>query len=201
MISLNYKGFYWERFDENQKPINPKECQIVFSPKDGGKLSYFLNIDEGFQYEEAKDKRIQVLYGQANGGKKFTLYNLKFISSRAHLADNLELTEVIFSIEYIFYDGFVDIAKKLQVMHVRYSYLELWLNQLEIKHPYNDNIQTFAGIAVHKEHLTCSSSKYNVLFNIHNSFNQSSFNNKTITYEVKNFLAIAKTKQENSTIE
>lgn len=134
-------------------------------------------------------------------GKKFTLYNLKFESAREHLADNLELTEVIFSIEYIFYDGFVDITKKLQVMHVRYSYLELWLNQLEIKHPYNDNTQTFAGVAVHKEHLICSSSKYNVLFNINNSFNQSSFNNKTITYEVKNSLAIAKTKKENSTIE
>jgi|GEM_PF-6044788 len=73
MISLDYKCFYWERFDENKKPINPKECQIVFSPKDGGKLSYFLNIDEEFQYEDTKDKRIEILYGQASGGKKFFL--------------------------------------------------------------------------------------------------------------------------------
>ena len=192
MKTLDYKGFYWEKFDENQKPINPKECQIVFSPKDGGKLSYFLNIDEEFQYEDTKDKRIKVLYGQASGGKKFTLYNLKFESARPHFTANFELTEVIFSIEYIFYDGFVDIEKKLPIMHVRYSYLELWFNQLDIKRPHDDENKTFAGIAVNKEHLKGSSAEYKVLFNIDNSLNQNSFNNKIITYEATNALAIAK---------
>lgn len=199
MISLDYKGFYWEQFDENQKPINPKECQIIFSPKDGGKLSYFLNIDEEFQYEETKDKRIKVLYGQASGGKNFTLYNLKFESARPHFTANIELTEVVFSVEYIFYEGFVDIGKKLPIIHVRYSYLELWFNQLDIKRPHDDENKTFAGIAINKEYLKGSSAEYDVLFNINNGFNQSSFNNKTITYEVTNSLAIAK--KENFTIE
>ncbi len=199
MISLDYKGFYWEQFDENQKPINSKECQIIFNPKDGGKLIYFLNIDERISYDEIKDKRIKVLYGQASGGKKFTLYNLKFESARPQFTANIELTEVVFSVKYIFYDGFVDIEKKLQIMYVRYSYLELWFNQLEIKHPHNDTNKTFAGIAVHKEHLKSSSADYDVLFDIHNGFNQSSVNNKTIIYEATNSLAIAK--KEDFTIE
>jgi hypothetical protein len=197
VISLNYKGFYWEQFDENQKPINPKECQIIFNPKDGGKLLYFLNIDERIKYDEIKEKKIKVLYGQASGGKIFTLYNLKFESARPQFTANIELTEVVFSVEYIFYDGFVDIEKKLQIMHVRYSYLELWFNQLEIKHQYDDENKTFAGIAVHKEHLKGSSAEYDVLFNINNGFNQSSFNNKTITYEATNSLAIAKKEDFN----
>lgn len=197
MISLDYKGFYWEQFDEFQKPVNPKECHVIFSPKDGGRLVYFLNPDEDFSYDEIKDKRIKVLYGQASGGKNFTFCNLKFESARPHFTANLELTEVVFSIEYIFYDGFVDIDKKLQIMHVRYSYLELWFNQLEIKNPHNDTNKTFAGIAVHKEHLKGSSSEYDVLFNIDNGFNQSSFNNKTVTYEATNSLAIAKKEDFN----
>lgn len=197
MISLDYKGFYWEQFDENQKPINPKECQIIFNPKDGGKLLYFLNVDERIKYDEIKDKKIKVLYGQASGGKNFTLYNLKSESARPQFTANIELTEVVFSVEYIFYDGFVDIEKKLQIMHVRYSYLELWFNQLEIKHPHDDENKTFAGIAVHKEHLKGSSAEYDVLFNINNGFNQSSFNNKTVTYEATNSLAIAKKEDFN----
>lgn len=192
MISIDYKGFYWEQFDENQKPINPKECQIIFNPKDGGKLLYFLNIDERIKYDEIKDKKIKVLYGQASGWKNFTLYNLKFESARPQFTANLELTEIVFSIEYIFYNGFVDIEKKLQIMNVRFSYLELWFNQLEIKHPHDDANKTFAGIAVHKEHLKGSSAEYNVLFNIENGFTQSDFNNKIVTYEVTNSLAIAK---------
>lgn len=199
MISLDYKGFYWEQFDENKKPIRPRECQIIFNPKDGGKLVYFQNLDEEFSYDEIKDKKIKVLYGQASGGKEFTLYNLKFESARSHFTANLELNEVVFSVEYIFYDGFVDIEKKLQIIHVRYSYLELWFNQLEIKRPHNDTNKTFAGITVHKEHLKGSSAEYDVLFNIENGFNQSSFNDKTITYEVTNSLAIAK--KEDFTIE
>jgi hypothetical protein len=196
MTTLDYKGLYWERFDENQKPINPKECQIIFNPKDGGKLIY---LDERINYDEIRDKKIKVLYGQASGGKKFTLYNLKFESARLQSIANIELTEVVFSVEYIFYDGFVDIETKLHIMHVRYSYLELWFNQLEIKHPHNDTNKTFAGILINKEYLKDSSSKYNVLFNIDNGFNQSSFNNKTITFEVTNYLAIEK--KEDFTIE
>jgi hypothetical protein len=122
---------------------------------------------------------------------------LKFESARPQFTANIELTEVVFSVEYIFYDGFVDIEKKLQIMHVRYSYLELWFNQLEIKHQYDDENKTFAGIAVHKEHLKGSSAEYDVLFNINNGFNQSSFNNKTITYEATNSLAIAKKEDFN----
>lgn len=199
MISFDYKGFYWERFDKNQKPINPKECQIGFNPKNGGELKYFLNVDERIKYDEIKDKKIKVLYGQASGGKKFTLYNLKFESARPHLTANIELTEVVFSVEYIFYDGFVDIEKKLQSIHVRYSYLELWFNQLEIKHSYDDENNTFAGVVVHKEHLKCSSAEYNVLFGIDNGFNESPFNNKTVTYEATNSLFIAE--KEDFTIE
>lgn len=199
MISLDYKGFYWEQFDENQKPINPKECHIIFSPKNGGRLIYFLNPDEDFSYDEIKEKKINVLYGQASGGKNFTLCKLKFESARPHFTANLELTEIIFSIKYIFYNGFVDIDRKLQIIHVRYSYLELWFHQLEIKNPHNDDNNTFAGIAVHKEQLKGSTAEYNVLFNIENGFNQSSFNEKTITYEATNSLAIAK--KEDFTIE
>lgn len=191
MISLDYKGFYWEQFDENQKPINPKECQIIFNPKDGGKLVYFQNVDEEFSYDEIKDKKIKVLYGQASGGKKFTLYNLKFESANANFTENFELTEVVLSVEYIFYDGFVDVNKKYQSMHVRYSYLEMWIDQLEIKHPQHIKDKTFAGIIINKEYLNCSSAKYNVLFNIDNGFKHSSFNKKIITYEATNSLTIA----------
>ncbi len=192
MISLDYKGFYWEQFDENQKPINPKECQIIFNPKDGGKLVYFQNVDEEFSYDEIKDKQITVLFGQASGGKKFTLYNLKFESARPHSTANFELTEVVFSVEYIFYDGFVDIDKKYQSMHVRYSYLEMWIDQLEIKYPQHIKDKTFAGIVINKEYLNCSSANYNVLFNIDNGFKHMSFNKKIITYEATNSLTIAK---------
>ncbi|MEK6658934.1 MAG: HEPN domain-containing protein [Campylobacterota bacterium] len=192
MISLDYKGFYWEKFDENQKPINPKECQIVFSPKEGGKLLYFLNVDEDISYDEIKDKKIKVLYGQVADGGKFTLYNLKFEIARHFFKTNIKLTEVKYSIQYIFHEGWVDIDSKLQIMHVRFSYLELWLNQLKIQDPLDDDNKTMAGFMVHKETLAGSSEKYEVLFNINNGFSQSSFNNKIITYEATNSLAIAK---------
>ena len=191
METLNHKAFFWKEFDTNEKPSNPRECQIVFTPKDGGKLLYFLDVNERLIYNDVNDKKIKVLYGQVSGGKKFTLYTLKFESAKPHFSTNLEITEVEYSIEYIFYDGWVDIENKIQIMHVRYSYLELWFNQLEIKEEFDDNERTMAGIMIHKDFLKCSTSKYNVLFGIQNGFSRSSFNNKVVTYETTNSLTIA----------
>ncbi len=191
MERFDHKAFFWEEFDEDENPINPKECQITFNPKDGGKLLYFLDVNERIIYNDVKDKKIKVLFGQASGGKRFTLYNLKFERAKPQFTINLELTEVTYSVEYIFYDGWVNIENKIQIMNVRYSYLELWFNQLEIKEPLYDNERTMAGIIVSKEYLKCSSGEYDVLFNIENGFNQSSFNNRVVTYETTNSLAIA----------
>lgn len=70
MISLDYKGFFWEEFDENQKPINPKECQIIFNPKDGGVLRFFIEPDKVKIAEN-----IKCMYGQIDQNKKL-LYTI-----------------------------------------------------------------------------------------------------------------------------
>lgn len=192
MQTLDYKAFFWEAFDKDKNPINPKECQIIFNPKDGGKLLYFLGVNEGLGYNDVKDKIIRVLYGQVSGGKRFTLYNLECDSVKPQFTANIYLTEVEFSVKYIFYDGWIDIDKQLQTIHVRYSYLELWFNQLEITKEFDDNKQTIAGIKINKEYLKCSNAEYNVLFNIENGFSRSSFNNRIVNYETTNSLAIEK---------
>ncbi|MDD2356563.1 MAG: hypothetical protein PHX13_01460 [Thiovulaceae bacterium] len=202
MISLDYKGFYWAQFDENKKPINPKECQIIFNPKDGGELKILLNLDE--EYDEVKyNKFIDKLFGiskesQTKGKKSFTLLNLKLIEPPLwQINSGLELTELRYSIEYILYGGWVEFENSIEIMHVRYSYFELWFNQLEIKRPHNDENKTFPGVVVNKEHLKGSDTEYKVLFDIHNGFNQSSFNNKVITCEATNSLAIKKKEDFN----
>lgn len=192
MIQLDHKAFFWKEVDAENNPIDPKECQVVFTPKNGGKLLFLEDLNSRFSYEDKKDEIIPILYGQAIGSKQFTLINVKFEIARFGFIGNIELTELEYSIEYIFYDGLINLDKPIEVIHVRYSYLELWLNQVEIKHPIDDKDKTMAGVMVHKEHLQSSSAKYNVLIDINNGFNQNSFNNKSVTYEITNSLAMAR---------
>jgi hypothetical protein len=100
MEILNHKAFFWEKFDENKKPINPKECQIIFNPKDGGELSFLLNLDE--EYHENKYKNnIKKVYGILKGGKSFSLIDLKFTKSPLwEITSGLELTELKYKIGY-----------------------------------------------------------------------------------------------------
>lgn len=199
MITLEHKAFFWKEFDENKNPIDSKECQIIFNPKDGGKLTFLLSLDE--EYDENKyEKSISKLYGIAKNGKRFTLENLKLIKSPlCQIHRGLELTELRYSIEYIFYGGWGDFEDRIEVMHIRYSYLELFFNQMKLKRPFNDNDKTIASVMIQKESLECSSAGYDVLFNILNNDQYESFNKKRVTYEATNSLAIAK--KEDFTID
>ena len=192
MKSLEHKAFFWKEFDKNENPINPRECQIVFNPKDGGKLIYFLDVNEEFDYENFERNNIKVLYGQVLGGKKFTFNNLKYSRAFSGLIGNLDKTEVTCSVEYIFYGEWIKFDNLIEVMHIRYSYLELWFDQVKIKRPINNEEVILAGIMVQKESLEGDTSQYDVVFNIDNKLNQTSFNNKVITYQSKNLLAISK---------
>ena len=192
MKTLDYKAFFWEEFDEDKKPINPKECQITFNPKDGGQFIYFLNTNEELDYENFENNNIKILYGHLLGGKQFTLKYLNFESAKLDLVSNIELTEVTYSIKFIFYGGWVDQDKKIKIMNVRYSYLELWFNKLEIKKHYEDREKIVNGIMIHKEFLGGSSAEYDVLFNIENGLSRNSFNNRLVTYEATNSLTITK---------
>jgi len=69
MINLDHKAFFWEEFDKNKKPINPKVCQIVFYPNDSGTISYLLSIHEDINYREIEDKKIKILYGHTSNGE------------------------------------------------------------------------------------------------------------------------------------
>lgn len=192
MINLDHKAFFWEEFDGDNNPINPKECQIIFTPNFGARLLFLNDIHSDFNYEEKKDEVIEVLYGQAKNGKIFTLKNIKFEKAAFELTANLELTELEYTIEYIYYGGWLNIKDHIPIISVRYSYLELWLRQLEIKQPVNHNDKTMAGILVHKKNISCSTKDNPLLFGIDNSFNQNSSNNKTVTYEATNSLSIAR---------
>lgn len=192
MIRLNQQAFFWKEFDDNGKPIAAKECQIIFSPETGGQISFLDNLDNEFSYEERKNEIIPILYAQAINGKKITLINVKFVQARLQFVANLELTRLEYSVEYIFNNGWINLDELISVIHVRYSYLELWFNQMEIKHPIDNEDKTMAGIMIHKEHLEGSSNDYKVLININNGFSEKSFNNKSVTYEATNSLAMAK---------
>lgn len=192
MTNLDHKAFFWKEFDELNNPIEPKKCQVVFIPQDGGKLLYLEDLNWEFNYDEKKDELIPLLYGQAIGGKQFTLINVKFESVKWESIENLVLTELEYSVEYIFYGGWVCLDNSIQVMHVRYSYLELFFDQMEIKDPKYDYNKTMAGVVVHQEYLHSSSADYNVLIDIKNGLKQYSFNKKSVTYEAINSLAMAK---------
>lgn len=197
MISLNYKGFFWEQFNENQKPINPKECQIIFDSKEGGELRFLLNLGE--EYNETKYlKSINKLYGITKDNlsktkKSFTLVNLKLIEPPlSQINSGFELTELRYSIEYIFLGTWLQNEKSIDMMHIRFSYIELFLNKNKIKQPKRIEKGVMAGIMAENEIIECNSKDYPILFNIDNSFEQTDFINKTVTYESKNYLAIAK---------
>ena len=64
MISLDHKAFFWREFDEDNNPINPKECQIIFKPKTGGKLLFLNEINSDFNYDEKKDEVIDQYLSQ-----------------------------------------------------------------------------------------------------------------------------------------
>ena len=197
MINLDHKAFFWREFDENEKPIQPKECQLIFNFHDGGEVRFLLNIDE--EYDEQKySKNIPKLYGLIKSAenkisKSFTIVDLKLIEPPLwQLSSGLELTELRYSIEYIFLGSWLKNENSLDIMHIRYSYLELFLNQLTTKQPQRMDNKTVAGMMVEKETIKSISEDYNVLFNIDNALNQTTINNKIVTYEVKNYLAIAK---------
>ncbi|MCX6052458.1 MAG: hypothetical protein NTZ60_08070 [Campylobacterales bacterium] len=192
MISLDNKAFFWKEFDEDNNPIKPKECQITFTPNNGGKLIFLDDLKSEFNYDEKKSEVISKIYGQAVSGKQFTLINTKFNQAEIHMELNFEMTYLEYAIEFIFYGGWYEIEKPINIFYVRYSYLELFFNQLEIKPSRNDNDKTMAGIMIHKKALQCSTADHNILFDIKNKFNQSSFNNKSVTYEATNSLAVAK---------
>lgn len=192
MIQLNQQAFFWKEFDSNHKPIAAKECQIVFSPETGGKISFLADLDNEFNYEEQKNEIIPIIYAQSIDGKKITLVNAKFVRAKFQFVANLELTLLEYSVEYIFNGGWIDIDQPIGVIHIRYSYLELWFNQMEIKHPQDIKDKTIASVMIHKEHLEGSSNDYKVLFNINNGFSENFFNNRSITYEATNSLAMAK---------
>jgi len=195
MKKIDNKAFFWEKFDENEKPINPKECQIIFNPKVGGELNFLLNLDE--EYNENKYKKnIDKMYGIAKGGKPFTLINIKVVEPPlVNINTRLELTEIKYSIEYIYYGGWINLESQIEMMHIRYSYLELWFNQMQSKRPFHDNEKIISQITVNKESLKGNTSEYNLLFNINNTGTQNIFNNKIITFESKNSLAIYKTEK------
>jgi len=197
VINLDHKAFFWREFDENEKPIQPKECQLIFNFHDGGEVRFLLNIDE--EYDEQKySKNIPKLYGLIKSAenkisKSFTIVDLKLIEPPLwQLNSGLELTELRYSIEYIFLGSWLKNENSLDIMHIRYSYLELFLNQLTTKQPQRIDNKTVAGMMVEKETIKSISEDYNVLFNIDNALNQTTINNKIVTYEVKNHLAIAK---------
>lgn len=204
MISLDYKGFFWERFDENQKPINPKECQIIFNHFNGGEIRFLLDIDE--EYDELKyNKSIPKFYGLLKNSenkilKSFTIINLKLIEPPlSQINSGFELTELRYSIEYIFLGTWLQNEKSIDMMHIRFSYIELFLNKNKIKRPKRIEKGIMAGLMAENEIIECNSKDYPILFNIDNSFEQTDFINKTVTYESKNYLAI--TKKENFFIE
>lgn len=197
MISLDYKGFYWERFDENQKPINSKECQIIFNHLNGGEIRFLLDIDE--EYDELKyNKSIPKFYGLLKSSenkisKPFTITNLKLIEPPLwQINSGLELTELRYSIEYIFLGTWLQNEKSLDMMHIRFSYIELFLNKNKIKQAKRIEKGVMAGIMAENEIIEWNSKDYPILFNIDNTFEQTEFINKTVTYESKNYLAIAK---------
>ena len=194
MITLDNKAYFWKNLSEDKKPINPKECQITFNPNNGGKLTYLMDIGTDFLYEDYKNKTIERLYGQAKNGEKFTLLNLVFMGVSSEVKfDGLTLVELDYSVEYIFYGAWMkDSDFKLPVIYARYTYLEAWFKQMEAVRPYAIDDKIMSQIIIHKESLQCSTKDYEVKFNINNELNQHSINGNTVTYDSKNFLAMAK---------
>lgn len=190
MISLNNKGFFWKSFHDNGTPIEPKECELVFSPREGGTLIYLSEFNEGFDSEKDNNKNIKLLYGQDNQGNQFTLYYLTLLQYYSPTVENLQITEVRYSIKYIFYKGWIDMNKPFNSLHVRYSYLEIFFNQL-VKKQNNNQEQNIACIYANKENINTSQNN-EILFNINNCFNENTFNNKLVKYEFNNSLWICK---------
>ncbi len=185
MISLDYKGFFWEEFDENQKPINPKECQIIFNPKDGGVLRFFIEPDKVKIAEN-----IKCMYGQIDQNKKITLYNLKYKASKHNATQELMMKELEYSVQYIYYRDWIDTSKSIEIMYVRYSYFEVWLNPLEIHRPTTHNNKTGAGVIVDEYNILNKDLEYS--FNISYEYTDTLFNNKIVVFEFKKLLSIFK---------
>jgi len=185
VISLDYKGFFWEEFDENQKPINPKECQIIFNPKDGGVLRFFIEPDKVKIAEN-----IKCMYGQIDQNKKITLYNLKYKASKHNATQELMMKELEYSVQYIYYRDWIDTSKSIEIMYVRYSYFEVWLNPLEIHRPTTHNNKTGAGVIVDEYNILNKDLEYS--FNISYEYTDTLFNNKIVVFEFKKLLSIFK---------
>jgi len=197
VINLDHKAYFWKEFNEDNNPIDTKECQILFSPNNGGKLTYLMDIGTDFLYADYKDETIERLYGQAKNGEKFTLLNLVFIGVSSEVKfDGLTLVELDYSVEFIFYGAWMkDSDIKLPVIYARYSYMEAWFKQMEAVRPYAIDDRIMSQIIIHKESLQCSSKDHEVIFNINNELNQNSSNGNTVVYDSKNFLAMARAEQ------
>jgi len=194
VITLDNKAYFWEEFDDDNNPTDPKECQILFTPNNGGILTYLMDIGTDFFYEDYKDKTIERLYGKAKNGEKFTLLNLVFIGVSLEVKfDGLTMVELDYSVEFIFYGAWMkDSDIKLPVIYARYSYLEAWFKQMEAVGPYDVDDKIMSQIIIHKESFQCSTKDYEVIFNINNELNQHSINGNSVTYDSKNFLAMTK---------
>ena len=153
MINLDHKAYFWKEFNEDNNPIDTKECQILFSPNNGGKLTYLMDIGTDFLYADYKDETIERLYGQAKNGEKFTLLNLVFIGVSSEVKfDGLTLVELDYSVEFIFYGAWMkDSDIKLPVIYARYSYMEAWFKQMEAVRPYAIYDRIMSQIIIHKE--------------------------------------------------
>jgi hypothetical protein len=198
MIKLDHKAFFWQEFDKNKKPINPKECQIVFTPNDGGTISYLLDIDEEVNYETIQDKKIELLYAHTSQGEPCTLFNLKFKNLLLKSSLDFEIKEVEYSIEYIFYGTWMDNNELLSHLLVRYSHLEGWFNLIEKQHRLNPKKDIFIveNIVVHNANREESVEDDKVGFWIQNSWNTGLIaNGGEITYQLKNHLLMGQYKK------
>lgn len=194
MIALDHKAYFWKEFDGNNNPVNPKECQLFFSPESGGKISYLVDIGIEFTLKDHKNEKIEKLYGQAKGGEKFTLLNLTFSGlNNEFITNGIEFVEAEYFIEYIYYGTWIKNEDLLlSDIHVRYSYLEAWFSQMHVAKPIATAGEIITNIIIEKDKYKCSTKDYEIIFNIDNVFNQHATNGNTVVCESKNFLAMTK---------
>lgn len=100
------------------------------------------------------------------------------------------MKELEYSVQYIYYRDWIDTSKSIEIMYVRYSYFEVWLNPLEIHRPTTHNNKTGAGVIVDEYNILNKDLEYS--FNISYEYTDTLFNNKIVVFEFKKLLSIFK---------